>query len=162
MKKRIYWSLLGILLFSAAGNAFADETYYVQSVKARILAEPSFKAKVVGESTKGAKLLSTGREGAWVKVRLVQREGYVSALLLSKTPPMEKQSLISGNETDIKQSVRRRASTYTSAAAARGLTQDDRRRLSTDEKTDYFGLEKMESFSVNADEIAQFMEGKKL
>jgi hypothetical protein len=162
MQKSIWWSLPVILLLLLSGVVqAAQDTYYVQSVKARILSEPSFKAKVIGESTKGTKLLSSGREGSWIKVVLYQKEGYVSALLLSKTPPLEKQRLIKGEGADIKQSVRRRASTYTSAAAARGLAQDDRRRLSTEEKSDYLGLEKMESFSVSSEEVARFMEGNK-
>ena len=76
--------------------------------------------------------------------------------------PLERQSIIKGEERDIKQSVRRRASTYTSAAAARGLAQDDRRRLSTEEKVDYGGLEKMEAFSVSSEEVSRFMEGSKI
>jgi hypothetical protein len=162
MQKGIRAVLLPVvLLILSSGALQAQDTYYVQSVKARILAEPSFKAKVIGESTKGTKLLSSGRQGSWVKVLLYQKEGFVSSLLLSKTPPLEKQRLIKGEGADIKQSVRRRASTYTSAAAARGLAQDDRRRLSSEEKTDYFGLEKMESFTVSSEEVARFMEGNK-
>lgn len=163
MRKRLLMVLPVILLFATAGTLpAAQETYYVQSMKAKIMSTPSFKAKVIGESTKGARLVSTGREGSWVKVILVQKEGYVSALLLSKLPPLEKQGVIKGEERDIKQSVRRRASTYTSAAAARGLAQDDRRRLSTEEKTDYHGLEKMESYTVSADDVARFMEGSRI
>jgi beta-N-acetylglucosaminidase len=62
---------------------------------------------------------------------------------------------------EIKQGVRRRASSYTSAAAARGLAADDRRRLSKEEKVDYESLEKVEAFQLSADEINRFMEGNK-
>jgi hypothetical protein len=60
----------------------------------------------------------------------------------------------------LKEGVRRRASTYTSAAAARGLVQDDRRRLSRDEKIDYLGLENIEAVSISPEELAKFMGGK--
>lgn len=159
-KTVVLFIFIAVLLLS--GKLWAQDVYYVQSLKAKIMSSPSFKAKTLGEASKGTRLSSKGREGNWVKVIFYSREGYVSSLLLSTHPPMGKQSLIKGGEADIKQSVRRRASTYTSAAAARGLAQDDRRRLSREEKVDYGALEKMESFTVSADEVARFMEGNKL
>jgi len=86
----------------------------------------------------------------------------VSSLLAATHPPFEKMGVIKGEDAEIKQGVRRRASSYTSAAAARGLAQDDRRRLSKEEKVDYESLEKVESFQLSSDEISRFMEGRKL
>ena len=162
MQKTIVILLFMTSLLTAAGVYAAQDFYYVQSIKAKVLAGPSFKSRIIGEASKGTKFVSRGREGSWVKVVFYQNEGYVSSLLLSKYPPMNKLSVIKGDEVDIKRSVRRRASTYTSAAAARGLTQDDRRRLSRDEKADYSGLDKMESFTISPEEVARFMEGSKL
>ncbi len=145
-----------------AAVSFGAQVVYVQSLKAKIMSSPSFKSGVLGEAVKGTKLVSSGREGSWIKVAFKNKAGYVSSMLLSTHAPMERIGLIKGEETDIKQNVRRRASTYTSAAAARGLTQDDRRRLSRDEKTDYGALDKVESFTLSADEVSRFMEGNKL
>ncbi len=156
----LFLSIISLSLFT--GVVRAQDTYYVQSLKAKILSEPSFKGKTIAEAVKGARLVSSGREGNWVKVVLPQKEGYISSLLVTKYPPLEKTSVIKGDETDIKQSVRRRASTYTSAAAARGLAQDDRRRVSTEDKTDYGGLEKMEAVAISSEEVSRFMEGSKL
>lgn len=161
MRKSIIFFLTIAVLLSLSGRLFAEDQY-VQSRKAKIMSAPSFKSAVLGEAGKGAKLAASGREGSWVKVTFKDQQGFASSLLLSPRPPMERTSLIKGDESDIKQSVRRRASTYTSAAAARGLAADDRRRLSKDEKTDYGALEKMESFTVSADEVSRFMEGNKL
>lgn len=162
MRKIILLSLcIAVLLLFSTGLC-AQDVYYVQSLKAKIMSGPAFKSKVLGEASKGTRLMSSGKEGSWIKVSFYSKEGYVSAMLLSTHPPMARQGLIKGEESDIKQSVRRRASTYTSAAAARGLAADDRRRLSRDEKVDYGALEKMESFTVSADEVSRFMEGKKL
>jgi uncharacterized protein YgiM (DUF1202 family) len=161
MRRNITICLTIAVLLSLSGRLLAEDAY-VQSVKAKIMSGPSFKAEVLGEAGKGTKLPVSGREGSWVKVAFKGKEGYASSMLLSPRPPLARTSLIKGEESDIKQSVRRRASTYTSAAAARGLTQDDRRRLSKDEKTDYGGLDKMESFTVSADEVSRFMEGNTL
>lgn len=146
-----------------ASFLYAQQTvYYVQSIKAKVLSAPSFKGKVVAEVEKGSKLISTGREGSWIKVKIDKnRDGYVSSLLLSTHPPLAKAGIIRGEDAEIKQGVRRRASSYTSAAAARGLTRDDRQRLSKEERADYESLEKVESLKLSADEINRFMEENK-
>jgi hypothetical protein len=158
--------VLVLILFMVVGMAYvtalyAESVYYVQSVKAKVMSDASFKAAVIAEVGKGSKLSSLGRDGSWIKVKYNNTTGYVSSLLLSTHPPIAKTGIIKGDEAEIKQGVRRRASSYTSAAAARGLTQDDRRRLSKEEKVDYESLEKIESFKLSADEINRFMEGNK-
>jgi hypothetical protein len=159
MRRLLVMFLFVVFALAEPASVPAQEIYYVQSLRAKIMSAPSFKSKAVGEASKGTKLTSSGREGSWIKVRFYERDGYVAALILSKHPPLNRQSVIKGDETEIKQGVRRRASTYTSAAAARGLAQDDRRRLSREEKADYTGLEKMESVAVSMDEVVRFMEG---
>lgn len=162
MGKQISLFLVVLIMILSATFAQAEEVFYVQSLRAKILSGASFKSKVLGETAKGDKLVALGRMGTWVKVNYAGKEGYVSALLVSTRPPMEKLGLIKADEGDISHGVRRRASTYTSAAAARGLVQDDRRRLSRDEKVDYQGLEKVESVMITNADIAKFMEGSKL
>jgi len=153
-------STMVILVFSS--TLFAQAVYYVQSAKAKVMIGATFRAASLGEVQKGFKFASIGREGSWIKVRFNNRDGYVSSLLLSLHPPLEKAGIIKAEDTEIRQGVRRRASSYTSAAAARGLAQDDRRRLSKEEKVNYEALDRMESFAVSADEVSRFMEGGRL
>jgi len=141
---------------------YAQTEYYVQSVKAKVMSSPSFKSAVIAEVAKGFKLTASGKEGSWVKVRISDKDGYVSSLLVATHPPFEKSGIIKGEDADIKQGVRRRASSYTSAAAARGLTQDERKRLGQEEKVDYESLEKMEAFTLSPDEVTRFLEGNNL
>jgi hypothetical protein len=150
------------LLFAIAQQASAQQVYYVQSVKAKVLAAPSFKSNVIGEASRGARLSSTGKDGGWVKVSYFGKDGYVAAILLSTSPPMAKHTMIKASDTEFQQGVRRRASTYTSAAAARGLAADDRRRLSGEDKLDYDGLERVEKYTVSDAELTKFMEGGKI
>ncbi len=157
MKKNIIFFLSFCLTAMFTTTALGQQVMYVQSLKAKIMKWPSFKATVVSEVGKGQLLTLIGKEGNWAKVRFgSQKEGYISSLLLSKQPPISKQGLIKAEEGVISTSVRRRASTYTSAAAARGLAADDRRRLSVVEKSDYTSLEKIEQFSLTEDEIMKF------
>lgn len=157
---------INLALFSLscmiALQASAQETYYVQSVKAKVLSSPSFKASVLGEASRGTRLSSVGKKGSWVKVNYYGKDGYVAAVLLAASPPMAKQTMIKAGDADFQQGVRRRASTYTSAAAARGLAADDRRRLGGEDKLDYDGLEKVEKFTVSDSELAKFIAGGKL
>lgn len=160
--QRLIGGMVLFLLVSAAGQAWAQGVMYVQSAKAKVMSAPSFKAASLGEASRGTKLAFIRKEGTWVKVSYYGKEGFVSSILVSPYPPMAKAGMIKAEDTDLQQGVRRRASTYTSAAAARGLAQDDRRRISRDEKADYDGLEKVEAFTVTPDEVARFMEGGKL
>lgn len=158
--KKIVLAGIAMLLVLAAGAAYAQETYYVQSKKAKIMMKPSFSGGTLGEVVKGTKLTSGVKEGSWVKVMYNNKTGYVSSFVVAKHAPLDREGVIRADQDDIKQNVRRRASTYTSAAAARGLTADDRRRLSTEEEVNYRALEKIEAFKVKEEEIVQFAEGR--
>jgi len=152
--------LMAAALIATASPLFAEDVY-VQSMRAKVMAEASFKAKMIAEVNKGYKLTVLAKSGNWVKVKYGSFDGFVSALLVSNVPPMEKQTIIKGDEIALQTNVRRRASTYTSAAAARGLAADDRRRLSKEEKSDYDALDRMESFVVGDAEVLKFMEETK-
>jgi len=47
----LYCAVLAAVLL--AGSVYAADTYYVQSVKAKVLSAPSFKSNVLGEASKG-------------------------------------------------------------------------------------------------------------
>lgn len=162
MKRLCFVSLVLVVGLLSAGALHAGTDYYVQSVKAKVMSGPSFKSDVIQEVAKGQKLASSGKEGSWVKVKIADKDGYVPSLVVSTHPPLEKTGVIKGEDGEIKQGVRRRASSYTSAAAARGLASDDRKRQGQEEKIDYDSLEKMEAFTLSPQEVARFMEGKKL
>jgi uncharacterized protein YgiM (DUF1202 family) len=158
MRKTILQLVMLVLSIFFTSMLYAQTEYYVQSVKAKVMSGPSFKSGIISEVSRGDKLTSSGREGSWVKVRILGKDAYVPSLLVSTHPPFEKTGVIKGEEADIRQGVRRRASSYTSAAAARGLAQDDHRRLNKEEKTDYESLEKMEAITLSSDEVTAFME----
>ena len=162
MKKTVLLAVLFVSGIFYATALHAQNLYYVQRVKAKVMSSTSFKAPVLGEVGKGYKFTASGREGSWVKVKFNDREGYVSSLVLSTRPPLRKTGIIKADDGEIKQGVRRRASSYTSAAAARGLAQDDRRRLSKEEKADYDSLDRIEAFKVTPEELSRFMEGHQI
>ncbi len=162
MRRIVFFLILLFLVLAVRGYPlYAQQVYYVQSMKAKVMSAPSFKSRQVGEVTKGFQFTVLGREGSWLKVKLGPSVGYVPALILASTPPREKQGLIKGEESALQHNIRRRASTYTSAAAARGLTAEDRRRLSKKEKADFTSLDKIEAIVIPTEEVVKFSEGGK-
>ncbi len=159
MKKQLLLVTLFVAGMFSATALYAQSVYYVQSAKAKILSGSSFKSTVIAVVEKGHQLTSTGREGSWVKVQIKDKEGYVPSLLLAAYPPLEKSGVIKADDPEVKQGVRRRASSFTSAAAARGLTSEDRKRANIEDRVDLNALEKMESLTLTADEVTQFMAG---
>lgn len=159
MKKRI------LLLAVFAANMFyaavvcAEQVYYVQSVKAKILSAPSFRSNVISEVGMGQALTLKSKDGSWIKVTFGGKEGYVSSLLVSTHPPLKRAGFIKADDSEIKQGVRRRSSSFASAAAARGLTKEDRKRADIDEAVDYKALSNMEALAFSEDEVTKFMEG---
>ena len=149
--------LLAATLFPIA--APAAESVYVQSAKARIMKEPTFKSAEVATAKKGDKLLVLERGDGWTKITSEPATGWVSVLCISSSPPIEKTGLIKEGATDIGSKSRRRASAVTSAAASRGLTDAERKRLSEAGEVDYKSLmwvEKIAS-SITEKEIDEFI-----
>jgi hypothetical protein len=137
----------------------AESVYYVQSASAKVLSEPSFKSVVVATVAMGDMLSATGKEGSWVKVNIAGKAGYVSALLLSAHPPLKKTQVVKADEPEIVEGVRRRSSTFASAAAARGLTKGERQRADGEEGSDFSALKKMEALTYTEAEVTRFAEG---
>lgn len=158
MKKQflIFMMFLPGILF--AKLAPAASLYYVQSNNANIRAEPSFGAKVIAKIAKGQTLTGISKQGSWIKVNVDGKEGYISSLLVSTHPPLEKQSVSKTAEEEVKPTARRRASSFTSAAAARGLTDEEKKREGIEESGDYKALDKMESLKVTPAEVTKFKE----
>ncbi len=138
------------------------ETLYVQSVKAKVLSAPSFKADQVLELSKGDAVELIEQKGAWYQVSHSEHQGWVSRLLVAPHPPRSKVSYISGEDAEtIDKGARVRASKVATAGAARGLSADERRRASTETVADFFALHRMETLSVENSEVMTFMQGVK-
>lgn len=152
-------TLLSTLLAFTLAHA-EESVYYVQSANATVKTDPSFSAKVLAKVAKGQTLTAVSKDGNWVKVKVDGKIGYISAFLVSNQPPMEKQTVIKANEEEIQPSARRRASSFTSAAAARGLT-DDENKDAKDAPPDYKAVEKMEAIKVTPEEVNKFKESGK-
>ena len=130
---------------------------YVQSVKAPILSSPSLGSPKLAEAAKGESLKEMEKKGDWYKVGYKDVSGWVSRLLVGPRPPAGKISVLEETEERIEKGARKRASAFTTAAAARGLA-EERARLSDKLKVDYNGVEMMEAIRITDEEASRFIQ----
>jgi hypothetical protein len=164
MKKQFIFSTTIALLLAvgsvSADPASADNAYFVQSAKAKLLETPNFKARVVVSMNRGSNVTAIEESGSWLKVKFNDQVGWVSRLVLSTKPPIEKSSVLTGEAVEQEHKARRRASNTTAAAATRGLRSDDRTRASDEQMSDYNALKQVESIQVDKDEVLKFEQQK--
>jgi hypothetical protein len=152
--KRFLVTAVCVLL---AHGAWAAQTVYVQSMQAKILTSPDFKAAVVARVERGTPLPLQEETADWVKVRYAHTTGWLPRLLVSDTAPIDEVTLINGDDSAIPGVARRRASAVTTGGATRGFTDDDRRRPSDALMQNYAAVRRMESLKIDAREARQFL-----
>lgn len=148
--------LMVLLVLAVPALAFSANVVYVQSLKAKVMSAPSFKAEAVGVVKKGDALTVLHKKDRWYRVDYMNKTGWIPDMVVGTRPPMKRISVLTGEEESIGTGARRRASQVTSAAAARGLAEDDRRRLGHKGVVDYTALEKLDGLRITDEEVAQF------
>lgn len=153
MKKIAHCSLL--IAFIPSVVLAAD--LYVQSIRAPIMSAPSLGSQVIAEAHKSDLLKEVEKQGNWHRVSYKDKTGWVSKLLVGLKPPMGKVSLLEETEEKLSTGARKRASAFTTAAAARGLA-EDRARVNDKFKVDHYGVESMEAVKISDDEALVFLQ----
>ncbi len=154
-----------LLLFPAivllCGTAYAKDLF-VQSAKAKLMGEPTFKAAVVATVQRGDRLEQTEEKDGWFKVKAAAGAGWVYNLAVAANPPMEKVTIITADAAELAEKSRKRASAITSAAAARGLSDAERKRLSDMGAADYRALRNLEESAgaISDKEVLEFEAGR--
>lgn len=144
------------MLYVFSGAVYGSTIMYIQSVKAKLLSEPSFQSKLIKKLEHGNQVNVVQQTGRWTKVKHEESEGWISSLLLSKTPPIKKNSLLLKKDPAMQNKARRRASSSAVAAATRGLRGENRARVSDENHADYQALEKVESIKVKDSDAWDF------
>ena len=160
MKKVVLIRLLLVVLsvfILAAGYG----SVYVQTASTKILKKPSFRSEQVIKVKKSTKLRLLEKKGRWYRVSYKGKKGWVSAMTVGSRLPMKRISITDKRRGDISRYARRRASVVTATAAARGLAQDDRRRLGDMGAADFLALERVEAIEISDAELTSFIEDTK-
>ncbi|MBF0236557.1 MAG: SH3 domain-containing protein [SAR324 cluster bacterium] len=149
-------SILGIFWCGIISDLKAD-TLYVRSFKAFLLEKPQGNSTKILTIAQGAAVESLETQGLWVKVAIEGQQGWISKMVLAAQPPTGKVSLLDEN-SELADSARRRASSFSSTAAARGLTESGRERINSKEGTDFDAVEQLEKQQITETEAIQFIE----
>ncbi len=146
--------LIFLLIAFFTTTVFA-ERYYIRSRTAHLLLRPKIGSKKVLKLKKGDSVELIKRKKVWVFLRHGKKQGWLNRMLISKRKPKLRKSIFS-NKVDISSTARRRASSFTSAAASRGLVADQEtmKNLPT---ANYAALHKIESLVIDEEEAVEFL-----
>lgn len=156
MKRLKVFAFVSLLLLTCSAGAVAADLYAL-GAKVPILAEPKLGATKVAEARRGERMSGSEELKGWYRVTFADKSGWVSRLLLGTKPPTAGGSILdTEDDEDLEGNARRRASSFTTAAAARGLS-EDRTRVSQKYRLDYSGLAWMERQIVTEEEGINFI-----
>ncbi len=158
MKRALFLIAVLILLQEAA----SAKDLFVQSAKAKIMGEPNFKAQVINTVNRGDKLEQVEEKDGWFKVKAGAATGWINHLAVADSPPMDKVTVITADASDLQEKARKRSSAITSAAAARGLSDAERKRMNEIGQADYRSMAYLEEMSskISDREVQDFEAGK--
>jgi hypothetical protein len=157
--KQLMLFLLFILALSIVGATIisAAESLYTQPFQAKIHAKPSMASDVIATVDSGFQFVPIGSEGNWLKLVFKGKQGFIPSVQTAKTPPLGRSPTQAGN-TALKLSPRARTSSSAAVVAGmKGLTYEDRARISSSERSDFGALEKVDALKISSDEFAQFL-----
>ena len=160
MKKIIMTVIAAVILLPAASSAYE---LYVQAVKAPIYLAPDISSGKVAEVKKGDKIIGIMEKGYWHKVVYSGKTGWIYKFMVKSDPPINRNSLYSrlrgmfDRLAASSQQGRKRSSSYTATAAARGL-KEKRVRFAQRYTLNYEALQKLEAIGITDEEAIAFLE----
>lgn len=157
--KRAFVMIAALVLLPGIASA---KDLFVQSVKAKIMSEPNFKAQVIDTVSRGDKLEQVEAKDGWFKVKAGAASGWVNHLAVADSAPLDKVTVVTADAADLQDKSRKRSSAITSAAAARGLSDAERKRMSEVGQADYRAMAQLEETAagISDREIRDFEAGK--
>lgn len=150
-------SLILALFIAVPMSAFAEDVMYIMSARAKLLSSPTFGSKTIENVIRGEKIIAVEKKTNWYKVKYNDKTGWVSRLSVSSHPPLKRSRRMAKADSKLLNNSRRRASSVSTTAAVRGLTNIDRSRVSNSESMDYASVELMENYYVADEDVVSFM-----
>jgi uncharacterized protein YgiM (DUF1202 family) len=148
--------LSSVILVNAVSPVCAADILYTQPFKAKIFTKPAMTSEALGQVDSGYQFESVGKEGSWIKLTYKGKTGYLPAVQAAKTPPLGKSS-VQAVEMSPKLGARARTSSSSAVVAGmKGLTYEDRARVTKGERSDYESLDKIDQQKISAEELTQF------
>lgn len=158
MKRVVIFTILSLMIPCGAWAY----TAYVHSSQADVYTKPALSAPKSTRLIKGDKVTVLNQKGSWCEIEHDAGKGYIYVFLIKKEPVKTKDRLYSRLRSffhkieSISSKSRRRPSSYTATAAARGL-RDKRQHFAEIYNSDYDTLEKFEAITISDDEALAFI-----
>lgn len=147
--KKICTIFLSLFLMSSA----VAKDVYVKGFKVKIYEKDSRSSNVLTSFKKGHKLELLKQKGSWSQVKFDGQKGWVQKILLSSKAPTARVSVLAKKtKVDLSSNARKRASSFTSAASARGLRSTIKDGDNKVDEQDFDELKKMESLHVEPED----------
>lgn len=155
MLKKMFIPAFLVLIIPSAAAAY---DLYVQSIKAPVYFMPDTASGIITTYEKGSRLTGIESKDNWHMIRINDGTGWVYRFLVGDRPPPDPGQAddLVNHYTDYSDKARRRPSSYTAAAAARGL-RDKRRRFAEKYHLDYEALKKIEGMRIPESEVLSFI-----
>ncbi len=146
----------GVVIALLIQTALFSEVLYVRSLKINSYAKPDYKSQKIGELVRGAEVEKLEETPSWVRIRFSSQEAWVPSLALGKAAALDRVSILTTRE-DLSATARKRASSYSSTLAARGLAESGRKRISSQQMPDFDAIDKLEKNQVPESEGLEFI-----
>ncbi len=130
--------------------------FYIKSLKAPLLEEAKNGSKTLVILERSTQVEGLQSQGSFVHVKTKEKQGFINKMFLSDKAIEGKNSLL-GQDVDISSKARKRASGFTSAAAARGLKEDSDEVFKSLGDANFEDLKKMEALAVKENEAVNFL-----
>ncbi|MFT5170926.1 MAG: SH3-like domain-containing protein [Candidatus Marinamargulisbacteria bacterium] len=128
---------------------------YVFSKHANLMIEPSLKSEVIRRLEKGQKVRKIEKRGTWYKVKVGKQTGWIVKYLVTDQDPSINKPVVEMKRINLKKDARKRASSFSTAASARGLS--DEKEAIEKVKADMKAVKKMEDRKVSDQDLKKFI-----
>jgi len=155
-----FWILFSIILLSSLWKPWAQEwkkedTLFVKSYQTHLFKSPSIENLSAHTLQRGNSVTFLEKQDVWIKVKAGEKTGWLMEFHLS-SKPIQKRVLLS-QTVDLTSAARKRASTFTSTAAARGLADSGQQVVDGQASLEMTALSRIESQAVREEEALEFL-----
>ena len=142
------------LLITYASSSIAN-TMYILPKEAKLLETPAMGAPIILSIAHAEKVSIKKDDGLWVNIHYKNNNGWICKFNLSNTDPAKDSIIETLSNTDLKKNARRRASSYSTAATTRGLSEMDE---TIHSEADYDALKEMMAYKPKKEDVYLFMQ----
>ena len=141
------------MLFIFTGILFAKNMFILPN-EAKLMSSPDMAATILLSIPHGTNIAVSESNGIWFKTEYNNSTGWICKFNLTETDPKKDSVVDALTNTNLKTNARRRASSYSTAATTRGLSNVDE---TIKTNSDFQALDKMIAKKPSQDAILIFM-----